>query len=101
MRKVLALVLVLLLVPSVGMGAGNESLLGRLAKLGVDEEVLNAELAEPEAVKPEHFDGAQTFKAALTVDRPPMDYFSEAGDFNNREDADKEDILEDSPLVQK
>ena len=209
MRKVLALVLVLLLVPSVGMGAGNESLLGRLAKLGVDEEVLNAELAEPffshtpftrfkyfstlygmvaalgsgriaafeidentadylisrtkqyvkfsysgvpvynlkfsmllleenadfcerlssvirdiksdgtlaamkkkyiddciagtepEAVKPEHFDGARTFKIALTGDRPPMDYFSEAGDFNNREDADKEDILEDSPLVQK
>ncbi len=191
MKKVLALVLVLLLVPSVCMGTGNaenESLLGRLTKLGVDEEVLNTELAEPffshtpftrfeyfntlygmvaalksgriaafeidentadylisrtkqyvkfsysgvpvynlkfsmllreenadfcerlssvirdikadgtmeamkkkyideciagtepEAVKPEHFDGARTFKIALTGDRPPMDYFSEAGE---------------------
>ena len=35
---------------------------------------------EPEAVTPEHFDGARTFKIALTGDRPPMDYFSEAGE---------------------
>lgn len=35
---------------------------------------------EPEAVVPEHFDGAETLKVALTGDRPPMDYFSEAGE---------------------
>ena len=35
---------------------------------------------EPEAVTPEQFDGAQTLKVAVTGDRPPMDYFSEAGE---------------------
>lgn len=35
---------------------------------------------EPEAVIPEHFDGAETIKVALTGDRPPMDYFSDAGE---------------------
>ena len=35
---------------------------------------------EPEAIVPEHFDGAQTLNVALTGDRPPMDYFSAAGE---------------------
>ncbi|MBQ7154646.1 MAG: transporter substrate-binding domain-containing protein [Synergistaceae bacterium] len=35
---------------------------------------------DPKAVKPEHFDGAETLRVALTGDRPPMDYFSEAGE---------------------
>ena len=35
---------------------------------------------EPEAVMPEQFEGADTLKVALTGDRPPMDYFSEAGE---------------------
>lgn len=35
---------------------------------------------EPETVTPERFDGAQTLKVAVTGDRPPMDYFSEAGE---------------------
>ena len=35
---------------------------------------------EPGAVTPEQFDGAQTLKVAVTGDRPPMDYFSEAGE---------------------
>lgn len=35
---------------------------------------------DPEAVKPEHFDGAQTLRVALTGDRPPMDYISVAGE---------------------
>ena len=34
---------------------------------------------DPEAVKPEHFDGAQTLRVALTGDLPPMDYISAAG----------------------
>ena len=34
---------------------------------------------EPEAVAPEAFDGAETMRVALTGDRPPMDYFSDAG----------------------
>ena len=34
---------------------------------------------DPDAVKPEHFDGAKTLKVALTGDRPPMDYFAEDG----------------------
>ncbi len=188
MKKILALVLVLLLMPSVCMGAENEVLLGRLIKLGVDEDTLNISIAEvyfakspftrykffdtlnsmvaalgsgrlsafqvdkytadylvsrtegysefvpdgvpmynfnfsmllrekdselcgrisaaiadmksdgtletlkakyidecisgtdPEAVKPEHFDGAQTLTVALTGDRPPMDYISAAGE---------------------
>lgn len=35
---------------------------------------------EPEAITPEGFDGAQTLKVAFTGDRPPMDYFSDAGE---------------------
>ena len=35
---------------------------------------------DTEAVKPEHFDGAMTFKIALTGDHPPMDYFADAGE---------------------
>jgi polar amino acid transport system substrate-binding protein len=35
---------------------------------------------DPEAVTLERFDGAQTLKVAVTGDRPPMDYFSEAGE---------------------
>ncbi len=35
---------------------------------------------EPEAVASERFDGTETFKVALTGDRPPMDYFSPAGE---------------------
>jgi len=188
MKRVIALVLELLLVTGVCFGAENEMILGHLTKLGVDEETLNAELAEPffsltpftrfkyfntldgivaalmsgriaafdidkytvdyiisrtkryavlnlpkvpdcnvsfsmllreedaefcgrissairemksdgtlaamkkkyiddciagtdpETVKPEHFDGAMTFKVALTGDHPPMDYFADAGD---------------------
>ncbi len=34
---------------------------------------------DPEAVKPEHFDGAETLRVALTGDLPPMDYISAAG----------------------
>ena len=33
---------------------------------------------EPEAVVPDHFEGAETLRIALTGDRPPMDYFSAA-----------------------
>ena len=35
---------------------------------------------EPEAIVPEVFDGAKTLKVAFTGDRPPMDYFSDAGE---------------------
>lgn len=35
---------------------------------------------DPQAVKPEHFDGAATLRVALTGDRPPMDYVSVAGE---------------------
>lgn len=35
---------------------------------------------EPEAIAPEVFDGAETLKVAFTGDRPPMDYYSDAGD---------------------
>ena len=186
MKKIVALVLVLLLVPSVCMGAEKEVLLGILSKMGITEEKFNTDLAEsselkifsafkffdtlnsmlttfdsgriaafsvdsytasyllsrtdqyalfrpsgvpvydlnfsmllreedgelcgrissairdiktdgtletlkkkyiddciagtdPEAVKPEQFDGVQTLKVALTGDRPPMDYISAAG----------------------
>ena len=46
MKRVIALILVLL-VTGVCFGTENEMLLGHLTKLGVDEETLNAELAEP------------------------------------------------------
>ena len=36
--------------------------------------------AEPEAVVPEVFEGGETLKVAVTGDRPPMDYFSDAGE---------------------
>ena len=187
MKKIVALVLVLLLVPSVCMGAEKEVLLGLLSKMGITEEKFNTDLAEsselkifsafkffdtlnsmlvafrsgriaafsvdsytasyllsrtdqyalfrpsgvpvynlnfsmllreedselcgrissairdmkadgtlatlkakyideciagtdPEAVKPEHFDGAQTLRVALTGDLPPMDYVSASGE---------------------
>lgn len=35
---------------------------------------------EPDAVKPEHFEGAATLTIVLTGDRPPMDYFSATGE---------------------
>lgn len=35
---------------------------------------------EPEAVTPEHFQDADTIVVAVTGDRPPMDYFSTAGE---------------------
>lgn len=35
---------------------------------------------EPEAVVPETIEGAEALKVAVTGDRPPMDYFSEAGE---------------------
>ena len=35
---------------------------------------------EPAAVKPDHFDGVETLRVALTGDRPPMDYFSGTGE---------------------
>ncbi len=35
---------------------------------------------EPEAVTPGSFEGAGTLRVALTGDRPPMDYFSDAGE---------------------
>ena len=48
MKKFAALVLVLLVfVPSVSFGAEKEVQLGLLTKLGVDEETLSTELAEP------------------------------------------------------
>lgn len=34
---------------------------------------------EPKAVQPEHFDGAETIKVAVTGDLPPMDYVAEDG----------------------
>lgn len=36
--------------------------------------------AEPEAIVPEVFEGGETLKVAVTGDRPPMDYFSDAGE---------------------
>ena len=35
---------------------------------------------DPDAVKPEHFDGSEILRVALTGDRPPMDYISVAGE---------------------
>ncbi len=35
---------------------------------------------EPDAIPVEKFEGAETIKVALTGDRPPMDYFSAAGE---------------------
>ena len=46
MKRVLALALVLVFVPSVCFGAKDEALLGRLTKLGVDEDTLNISIAE-------------------------------------------------------
>ena len=36
--------------------------------------------SEPEAIVPEVFEGGETLKVAVTGDRPPMDYFSIAGE---------------------
>ena len=47
MKRVISLALVLFLVTGVCFGAENEMILGHLTKLGVDEETLNADLAEP------------------------------------------------------
>ncbi|MBQ7267213.1 MAG: hypothetical protein IJR11_02470, partial [Synergistaceae bacterium] len=46
MKKIIALVLALF-VSGVSFGAENEMLLGHLTKLGVDEETINSDLAEP------------------------------------------------------
>lgn len=50
--------------------------LGALKQSYIDDVIAGV---EPDAVEPEHFDGAETFKVALTGDRPPMDYFSADG----------------------
>ena len=55
----------------------NDGTLDVLKKQYIDDVIAGE---EPEAVMPEVFDGAQTLKVALTGDRPPMDYFSEAGE---------------------
>ena len=54
----------------------SDGTLEALKKQYVDEVIAGA---EPEAIVPETFDGAQTLRVALTGDRPPMDYFSKAG----------------------
>lgn len=54
-----------------------EGTLDALKKQYIDDVIAGE---EPEAVTPERFEGAQTLKVALTGDRPPMDYFSEAGE---------------------
>jgi ABC-type amino acid transport substrate-binding protein len=51
--------------------------LDALKKRYVDEVIAGA---EPEAVVPEAFEGGETLKVAVTGDRPPMDYFSVAGE---------------------
>ena len=51
--------------------------LDALKKQYIDEVIAGV---EPEAIVPEAFDGAQTLRVALTGDRPPMDYFSDAGE---------------------
>lgn len=51
--------------------------LDALKKRYIDEVIAGA---EPEAVVPEVFEGGETLKVAVTGDRPPMDYFSDAGE---------------------
>ena len=51
--------------------------LDALKKQYIDEVIAGA---EPEAVVPEVFEGGETLKVAVTGDRPPMDYFSNAGE---------------------
>ena len=51
--------------------------LDALKKQYIDEVIAGA---EPEAVVPEVFEGGETLKVAVTGDRPPMDYFSDAGE---------------------
>ena len=70
MKRIITLVLVLLLVPSVSFGAKDEALLGRLSKLGVSEETLNVDIAESFlAASPytglKFFDTLQSMLAAL------------------------------------
>ena len=51
--------------------------LDALKKQYIDEVIAGA---EPEAVVPEVFEGGEALKVAVTGDRPPMDYFSDAGE---------------------
>ena len=48
-----------------------------LKKQYIDEVIAGT---EPEAIVPEVFEGGETLKVAVTGDRPPMDYFSDAGE---------------------
>ena len=51
--------------------------LDALKKRYIDEVIAGT---EPEAIVPEVFEGGETLKVAVTGDRPPMDYFSVAGE---------------------
>ncbi|MBQ9574057.1 MAG: transporter substrate-binding domain-containing protein [Synergistaceae bacterium] len=55
----------------------SDGTLAAMKKKYIDDYIAGT---DPETVKPEHFDGALTFKVALTGDHPPMDYFADAGD---------------------
>ena len=55
----------------------SDGTLAAMKKKYIDECIAGT---DPKAVKPEHFDGALTFRVALTGDLPPMDYFADAGD---------------------
>ena len=55
----------------------DDGTLDALKKQYIDKVI---EGVEPEAIVPEVFDGAETLKVAFTGDRPPMDYFSDAGE---------------------
>lgn len=55
----------------------SDGTLDALKKRYIDEVIAGA---EPEAVVPEVFEGGETLKVAVTGDRPPMDYFSDAGE---------------------
>ena len=55
----------------------DDGTLDALKKQYIDKVI---EDVEPEAIVPEVFDGAETLKVAFTGDRPPMDYFSDAGE---------------------
>ena len=55
----------------------DDGTLDALKKQYIDKVI---EGVEPEAIVPEVFDGAKTLKVAFTGDRPPMDYFSDAGE---------------------
>ena len=51
--------------------------LDALKKQYIDEVIAGS---EPEAIVPEAFEGGEARKVAVTGDRPPMDYFSNAGE---------------------